>query len=532
MNNKKHRKKKDKNRNKKRGAQQRKRKFLDLRDLPELKQARALWSKNRFQDALTLFDKTARKNPMNALALIDGARAFGDRYEFRRAEELISKLVGHAEKNGKLLQMAGQTYRMIGRPNKSIECLEQAVSVDPDLFEARLELALLYDRFNDLEKGLVHAEECIERHGAPSEALYLKGQLLRRSKRTEESRLILESLAKDDTVHVLVRTKSYFELGYIYDKQEDYAKAFEVVSAAKKLQFDASAPARKEADRESKGFENLFEQLESNDFQRWKSELDGITEEQFVFLTGSPRSGTTLLERVIGSHPDVTSTDEEVALSRYILPNLIRYKKKEELGVDNLDSIPRSKILDQRQRYFRYMSHLLNTNIQSGMHVDKNPSLVRLMPAVLRLFPETKVLFALRDPRDIVVSCFLRFLPINSVSVNYQTMSGTIESVTTEIRTWIQLKRMIPNEFFEIRYEDMVAELKQTSEGLVDFLELEWSDEILNYRESKKEMVNSPTYEDVAKPVYKSSVGRWQNYQSFFGSELNELNLFAKELGY
>src|SRR5438270_9155723 len=89
-------------------------------DVPELQQARALWQMNRFDEALALFETAVRKYPQNLVALVDASRALGTRFEIARAEVLLDRLMKQGAHNPQLLHLAGQSYRMIFRPEKAI----------------------------------------------------------------------------------------------------------------------------------------------------------------------------------------------------------------------------------------------------------------------------------------------------------------------------------------------------------------------------------------------------------------------------
>src|SRR5437867_12480477 len=96
-------------------------------DVPELQQARALWMANRFDESLRLFDRAVQQCPQNLVALIDASRAFGTRFEIRRAEELLERLIRLAPQRADILPLPGQCYRMIFRPAKALECLQRVV---------------------------------------------------------------------------------------------------------------------------------------------------------------------------------------------------------------------------------------------------------------------------------------------------------------------------------------------------------------------------------------------------------------------
>src|SRR5438477_6531010 len=106
-------------------------------DVPELRRARGLWQLNRFDEALDLFEAAVRKYPQNLVALVDASRALGARFEITRAEAMLDRIMKLAANNPKLLHLAGQSYRMIFRPEKAIACFQRVVSITKEIPDAQ-----------------------------------------------------------------------------------------------------------------------------------------------------------------------------------------------------------------------------------------------------------------------------------------------------------------------------------------------------------------------------------------------------------
>src|SRR6266446_6753513 len=123
-------------------------------DLPELRQARAFWQLNRFDDSLRLFEEAARKYPQNLVALIDGSRALGARFEIARAETMLDRLMKLGAQQPDVLHLAGQSYRMIFRPDKAMQCFQQVLTITKGIPDAYLELAILYERRHRVGEAL------------------------------------------------------------------------------------------------------------------------------------------------------------------------------------------------------------------------------------------------------------------------------------------------------------------------------------------------------------------------------------------
>ncbi|HEY6228814.1 MAG TPA: sulfotransferase, partial [Verrucomicrobiae bacterium] len=175
----------------------------------------------------------------------------------------------------------------------------------------------------------------------------------------------------------------------------------------------------------------------------------------------------------------------------------------------------------------------LNEPIAGRVHLDKNPPMTLVLPGLLRLLPETKILFAVRDPRDVVVSCFMQFLPINPNSVCFLTLERTAQRYANDMTVWRKLREVIDSPFLELKYEDAVANLEREARRALAFLDLPWEESVLKYRERlKTKAVGSPTYEAVSQPLYTRAIGRWKNYEEFLQPILPILEPSITAFGY
>jgi hypothetical protein len=250
-------------------------------------------------------------------------------------------------------------------------------------------------------------------------------------------------------------------------------------------------------------------------------------------LTSFPRSGTTLLEQVLDSHPGLVSSDEREVFGRDIFPAMWRSATTPVPTAAALDAVPVERLAAQRERYFAYAAAALDEPIGERVHLDKNPPMTLLIPGMLRLFPETRLLIALRDPRDVVVSCFMQYLPLNTNSVCYVTLERAAARYAHDMGVWLRLRPLLCTPWLEVRYEDCVWQLETEARRALDFLELPWDPGVLNYRDRLKEKaVSSPTYEAVSKPLYSSSIARWKNYQKHLEPCFEVLKPCLEAFGY
>lgn len=488
---------------------------------------------NRFDEALELFERAVQKYPQNLLALVDGSRALGARFEITRAEAMLDRLARLATPNPQLLHLAGQSYRMIFRPEKAIQCFERVLAMTKQIPDAQLELAVLYERRHRVAEALTLIEDCLRAQPDYLEAQLFKGRLLRRMKDAQGAETLFQRLAVNEQAHTLVRAQAWTELAQNLDQQGDYDGALQTMLKCKELLRADEAPYLQESEGLVRHLMSLAETLTPAHFQRWIEQGKSFQVQKVSVLTSFPRSGTTLLEQVLDSHPGLVSSDEREAFGRDIFPAIWRSPATPLPTAASLDAVPRERLATQRERYLAYMAAALNEPIGDRVHLDKNPTMTLLLPGMLRLFPEARLLIALRDPRDVIISCFLQYLPLNANSVCYLTLERAARRYAQDMGTWLKLRERVQSPWLEVRYEDCVTQLEREARRALEFLGLPWDAQVLAYRERlKTKAVSSPTYEAVSRPLYTSAMGRWRNYRKYLEPCLEVLQPCIKAFGY
>src|SRR5439155_25985729 len=180
---------------------------------------------------------------------------------------------------------------------------------------------------------------------------------------------------------------------------------------------------------------------------------------RFAVLCGHPRTGTTLLEQVLDSHPEVVTAEETHILHDEAYLPLSRGFPETASVLQVLDAAPPSQLRKSREDYFHYTGLFIGKSITDKLLIDKNPALNVLIPAVVRIFPEARFLLALRDPRDVCLSCFMQHLAINPVSSAYLSLESTAAQYASVMGFWRAMLPRMRNPSLEVRYEDLVYDL-------------------------------------------------------------------------
>ena len=198
--------------------------------------------------------------------------------------------------------------------------------------------------------------------------------------------------------------------------------------------------------------------------------------------------------------------------------------------MDDLDASGRSRLIG---RYFKSLLRETQKIPKGRLLLDKNPSLTGSLPLWLRLFPESKVVIALRDPRDVIVSCYFQNFPLSWSIVGFLSLEGTARYYSDCMDVWLRLRELGGFEWIETRYEDVIGNLEVEGRRLMAFLGLPWDAAQTTYFDNaRRKFVHSPTYNEVTKPVHSGAVGRWRHYAEALAPLQESLAKYCLALGY
>jgi hypothetical protein len=248
--------------------------------------------------------------------------------------------------------------------------------------------------------------------------------------------------------------------------------------------------------------------------RRWQRDGERLPElHRICFLTGFPRSGTTLLEQILACNPSAIDTDETgILASQFIDPIVWRAASAAEAVVE-IRGFDLDQLQAGRETFYRFTEGYLGQPIGSRVLVEKNPLLTADLTLPLRLFPEAQLLVALRDPRDVVLSYLFTMVPFNWSSAPAIDVLEAGRFYADTMRHWIWWGSRLERPVCEISYERMIADPQGQTQRVARDLGLSWDESMLSeQRRSARKAVRTPTYDDITKPLYTRAIGRWRNY--------------------
>lgn len=419
------------------------------------------------------------------------------------------------------------------------------------LLDAQLILAECAERLGRTGQALVMSDRLVATHPGSLPARRLRASLLRRMGRAEEALACLAPLARLGARPHWETCRAWFELGHIEDALGHYESAWKAWTTAR-LHYPPGADWNLYRDQASHVWSQvkaLHDSVTADAMRKWRRDpapADGGTSSGApAILTGHPRSGTTLLEQSLEALPGVESVEESTIFTAGIYRPLFQYGPVSTDPAARLSSLTPAERAHWRREYSGLMSLALEGRPTPRILLDKNPDLLQLLPAFVRIFPEVRIIVMERDPRDILVSMYSQALPPNHTSWSYRTPEASAGMISLRLGLWHGLRQKLPEETHHtIRYESAMNDYAATVSNAAGFLGLDQSrprqdggaeGEIAGADRRKSEnarVVHSPTYAAVREPVHTRAIGRWRHYEKWIGSSLGTLGDVVEKLGY
>lgn len=487
-----------------------------------------------YRMARELFEQALSTDPNCIAARAGLAEALASSHQHDAARAELDALLDQRPRTADTAHAAGITWERLGRPADAARCFAAASQRSPERFDLHLAVARALERANQVDA----AREALDRAralGGDAELELLQARLDRRAGAHADAAERLRRLLGTELPDALRITAGY-ECAQTLDRLGEFAAAFEALRIAKELQtrhpdFGAVLDRARRLEAVQRA---TCLGLTSGHVQQWATEPAFRTPRRLAILTGHPRSGTTLLEQVLDGHSELVSADESTAFVDVVAAPLSRGAHPGAPPLETLHAATRSQLETCRKDYWSTSQSFLGAPIDARMLLDKNPELTPLLPFVHRAFPEARILTMLRDPRDVVLSCYFQELPLNPISVHWLDLHRAVQHYAWIATAWRTTRAVLPGDrWLEVRYEDTVDDLEVVARRALDFLGLDWQPQVLAFTErAKARAVDNPSYEAVTRPVHRGAVGRWRNYGEWLEPHLAGLDKALTAFGY
>ena len=455
--------------------------------------------RQRFDEALAWIDRLPREAMRNALVLTACAEILikADRHEealvpCREAIELQPNL-------GDAFLCRGRALSALGRRAEALIAFDRAIalmpaSAGPLAWKASVMMELgrtseatdLFDRARSLEPRMA---DVIYMHAAANEFRLKDAQAAE-----------LEALLADEQItSASERTQLHFTLANAYLRSGESKKVFAHLHAGNRIK-------RSTIDYDPDAVEQQFLAIAAAYPASRVRSADGSTSQIPIFVAGMPRSGTTLVEQILASHPKVHGAGELRAMGAVTRKIQNKYEKLYPHFAADLNAEY------QRAAGAEYLAQIGRPPDGKQHIVDKMPSNALFAGLIHQILPNARIILCRRNPFDTCFSCYSTlFAAHQNFTYNLEELGRYYRAHDALMAHW---REVLPKEnFLEINYEDVVEDIEGMARRLVAFCGLEWSEDCLRFYESKRP-VRTASMLQVRKPLYRDSVGRWRQFEA------------------
>lgn len=425
-----------------------------------------------------------------------------------------------------VLANLGTLKEKSGDMEAALECYRQALALAPDSPDILARQGELLERLGRLEEAEASVTRGLSR--APRHPLLnlVAARLDRRQARLAEGAARLEHLLGHPMPQE-TRSEAHLLLGQLHDRLGNPDRVMPHLTEGKRgvglaTDPDGSGRARFLAriDRARSWMGNAAHGLEQEDFPP--------SDDTPIFLIGFPRSGTTLLEQVLDSHPALQALEEKpmVAAMEQAFLEMTG-------GSGTLQALGGDQVRELRRVYFEEAARHLARRPGSRL-VDKLPLNIVSAPLIWRVFPEARFILALRHPCDVVLSCMMQNFAHNDAMAGFVSLESIAEIYARVMAAWRETAGRLPLHWQRIRYEDLIENFEPEAGKLLDFIGAGWSDAVLDHtRHAQQRLaIKTPSYHQVTQPIYQHAKYRWKRHEKDFAPLMASLRPFIDEFGY
>ncbi len=472
-------------------------------DLENLK-ARALSMLGRRKEARQLYIQLLQQDSKQIDTIVDLGFLELDVDEVPAAESRFRDAIAFAPTNSRALHGLGRVFERRGEPDKALEAWSRSLDADSSFPPVLTSMGVLQIQLGNLEEGRTLLKRALKAAPHYADAYLALANSTSFGPGDSEWNL-LESLAESQKVTGEELVKVHFAFARSLENEKDYGRAFQHYDLGckekrKLVDFDISE-VKEQSDRIIEYF--------SKDRIRSMDSVPCTDSDAPIFVVGMPRSGTTLVEQIVASHRNVFGAGElpHVETILTLLPSLSLTNAPYP---QCLDTIPPE---DLKAIAEHHLETLIALGTDADRVVDKMPRNVYNLGLIRLLFPRAKILHCRRSPLDVCISNLLRYYPSGQpFSWDQSELGDYFRDYERITRHW---RDVLGDGYLEVQYEELVEHQENVTRQMISFLDLDWDPDCLRYHESARRVKTNPI--QVRKPIYRTSISRWQRYSDWLG---------------
>ncbi len=481
--------------------------------------AGVLTESGRLEPALAVLQQAAIDAPDDLHVLVELGRAFSRLGRSADALVPVERAATLLPDHPAMRVELGLALGACGRSAEAEAAYRDAIRLDPAFAAAWLYLGLLLEHANRSDELGDMLDQARAGGVADGDLALIRAYHLRRQGEYEAA---MEAARQSPPTLEPQRRAQL--IGDCADRLGRTEEAFRAFTEMNRIAAATYHRAGERASAYRAEVESLLASTHQDFVARWRGGNGPEPADRPIFLMGFPRSGTTLLDTFLMGHPALHVIEEQPLLQRVVerMGGHFRLPEMDEAEIEALRSL-----------YFEAVDRLAPPP-EGRRIVDKMPLNIARLPILHRLFPGAPILFALRHPCDVVLSCYITAFSLNPAMANFLDLENTARLYDRIMTFGERCRALFPLRVHEIRYEALVADPEGEMRAALGFAGLPWEPALLDHRRAARERgyVASASYAQVTEPIYRRSAGRWTRYRAQMEKVLPLLAPWAEKWGY
>ena len=466
--------------------------------------------------AMRAFGSVTKLDPTHGAAWAQLARIFSRAGQPGRADAALKHAIEHEDGNPVVQDLVGLVLAQLGEQQEALAWYTKAASQEPSNVTFRVNRANCNMFLGKLEDAEEELRDVLAMQPGNPNAHWILAGLNKAQDRThveEMQKLIATGNYREQSLAFM-----NYGLGKELEDLEDWSAAFEAFAAGAKarratIEFDEQAEV---------GMYDALQRVYTSDWLADGSR--GCEDPSPIFVVGQPRTGTTLVERIITAHSDVHSAGELRQFGNAVR-RLVDYRGATRFSAALMEQAASIDALELGETYIQTTRKLSG---DAPRFVDKLPSNYLYVPLILKALPNAKIIHLRRNPMDACFSSFKQlFADAYPHSYDLREMARHHARYCRLMGTW---RERFGDRLFEVAYEDVASNLEPHARALIEFLGLPWQDACLEFHKQTSAVTTASAVQ-VRKPAHTKSIGRWKRYEQQLGPLREELEAEGISVG-
>jgi tetratricopeptide (TPR) repeat protein len=500
---------------------------------PALYNARAMWFERQHRDREALIDYQRSKTlaPNNPLLLEAIGLCFMRLFQFQEAIASFDEAIRANPVRLQGYNRKAEALSLSGDFDGALRVYERAVSLDPRNVESLAGVASLAAQKGDMKTAAEFAKRAAALVPAQPTAQAVLAQIDNSEHNFASAEQRIRPLLQNPQITGKGRASLFGVLGDALDGLHRPAEAFEAYTAenTELLRFHSIrfAGATKLSDLCDAMQAHYKSRPIKFDAARHHDPASDAGATGHVFLLGFYRSGTTLIEQALEAHPEIVTLEE-----REILGEPAERYLTNAAGLSRLDALSDDELDVLRKEYWRSVGQQ-GASVRGKMFVDKHPLNTLKLPLIARLFPDAKILFALRDPRDVILSCYRRHFQINAAMYELLTLPGAARFYNAVMELAVLVREKAPLKIMDCRYEEVVEDFAGSMRAICEFVGVGYDASMENFSSVvRSDAIRSPSAQQVNRELYREGLAQWRPYAAQLNAVTPLLQRWIDRFGY